>query len=320
MDVKETKGKVFDIQGFSMHDGPGIRTTVFLKGCPLRCPWCHSPESQSFDTQLCYMKLRCAGTEHCGRCLPACPHNALTADAVSQTETEGVHIRAVRWDRKKCENCGACAKRCYNKALYLCGEDMLAAQVMERLRADLPFFKKSGGGLTISGGEALCQPEFTAALLHAAHAEAIHTALDTTGFAEYDVIRAMLPDIDLFLYDLKHMDSAIHKKLMGVPNERILKNAERLSSAGAKLWIRIPVIPGFNDSERNIEESCLFLKTIRPAVHTVQLLPFHNFGAAKYERIQMESRMPADTEAPTEHRMSEIAAAVENSGFRVMIH
>ena len=175
-----TTGKIFDIQGFSVHDGPGIRLTLFLKGCPLLCPWCHSPESLAFHTELNWMEIKCVGIEKCGRCLGVCPHDAVAPGHTKQSVT-GEEIRLVTVDRSKCDNCGACAAACTAKALYMCGTDYTVDEIMERVRREKPFFDRSGGGVTISGGECLCQPEFVLEVLTRCKAEGIHTAVDTSG-------------------------------------------------------------------------------------------------------------------------------------------
>jgi pyruvate formate lyase activating enzyme len=316
----EPTGKIYDIQGFSVHDGPGIRTTVFLKGCPLRCPWCHSPESQSFKTQLSFMDMRCVGIAKCGLCLPACPHGALTEGETTYSEIHKEDIRHVRWNGKKCKDCGDCAEACAAQALFMCGKDYTVEEVMLRLRKDAPYFSKSGGGLTVSGGEAMSQAAFTAALLKAAHDEGFHTALDTTGFADYSLFAAALPDIDLFLYDIKHMDSEIHKKGVGVPNEKILENARKLAANGGKFQIRVPVIPMYNDSEGNLAAVANFCRDIKDAVELVQLLPFHAFGATKYDRIGQKYSMPKEILPPSPERMEEIADMMRGYGLNVVIH
>ncbi len=315
----EITGKVYDIQGFSIQDGPGIRTTVFLKGCPLRCPWCHSPESQEFYTQLSWISLRCQGIEKCGRCLNACEKGAVSPGRMSRNSVTNEEIQLVHINRRLCDNCGACAAVCGPKALFLCGTDYTAEEILERVCRDLPFYRTSGGGVTVSGGEPLCQPQFTAALLRALKERDIHTALDTTGFVPYDRLEAALPYTDLFLYDLKHMDSAQHKAVIGVPNELILENAEKLAAAGAKLQIRIPVIPNFNDSKDNIRKTGRFCLALGAAVEIIQLLPYHNMGVMKYQRLD-EDKVVLEAKPPTEEAVAALRLLLEEMGLPVTVH
>jgi pyruvate formate lyase activating enzyme len=312
-------GKVYDIQGFSVQDGPGIRTTVFLKGCPLRCPWCHSPESQEFYTQLSWISMRCIGIEKCGKCLTACPEGAITPGEVIQHMVTKEDIRLIAIDRDKCDNCGACAKVCYPDALFMCGTDYGVDELIEKLVRDKPFYDQSGGGVTISGGEALSQPEFTLAILKALKEKGIHTAIDTTGFSSEKNIDAVLPYTDLFLYDLKHMKSDIHKQVTGVPNEAILENAKRIANAEGKLQVRIPVIPMFNDSEENIRETGEFCKSLGDAVTLVQLLPYHNLGIMKHLRISNNKKV-AQAPVPTDEKINSLKKIFEDMGLKVTVH
>ena len=274
MDENKLTGRLYDIQGFSVQDGPGVRTTAFLKGCPLRCPWCHSPESQEFYPQLSWIGLRCQGIELCqSRCMKACPKGAIELGDIREDPVKGEKIQMIHVKRDICDNCGKCADVCYPAALYMCGKDYTVDELVRRLLQDKSFYETSGGGVTISGGEALSQPEFTLAVLKRLKEEGIHTALDTTGYASWATVEKVLPYVDLFLYDLKHMDSEKHKAVIGVPNEPILDNAKRLAAAGAKLQVRIPVIPMFNNDEANIRKTAEFCKSLGDAVVSVQLLP-----------------------------------------------
>lgn len=316
---EQPTGKVFDIQAFSVQDGPGIRTTVFLKGCHLRCPWCHSPESQQFYTQLSWISMRCIGAEACGHCVEACPKGAVQVEEEATETASGKRLHLVRVDRALCDNCGACTAVCYPKALYLCGEDMTADQVVERVSGDIPFYQSSGGGVTISGGEALCQPGFVLAVLRRLKEKGLHTAVDTAGDIAPDVVRGVMPYTDLFLYDLKHMDSACHKAVVGVPNERILSNAALIAREGGKMQIRIPVIPGFNDSDENFHATGRFCREIREGITVVQLLPFHSLGEAKYPRIGVTEGIFTAPPVP-EARMEELRAILEGYGLPVTVH
>lgn len=312
-------GKIYDIQGFSVQDGPGIRTTVFLKGCPLRCPWCHSPESQQFQSQLCWMGMRCVGIDLCGCCLKVCPKGAIQAGQRFYSEIKKTELQTVVVDRNLCDDCGECAKVCYAEALYMSGKDYTVAEILERVIKDKPFYDKSGGGITISGGEALSQPDFTLALLKACKENGIHTALDTTGFAKSDIIKKTLPYVDLFLFDLKHMDQKKHQAVIGVPNDRILENARLIAASGGKLQVRVPVIPLFNDSKENIKKTGEFCKSLGTAVAVIQLLPYHNLGNMKYERLGKKVSLP-EAVPPSNEKMQELKIMLEELGLPVSIH
>lgn len=319
METQELTGRIYDIQGFSIQDGPGIRTTAFLKGCPLRCPWCHSPESQLFSKQLSWISMRCEGTAACReRCLKACDKNALEYGPSRIDIQTKKALRLVHVKRDLCDNCGKCADACYPNALTLTGTDYTADELVSILLKDRLFFETSGGGVTISGGEALSQPEFTLAVLKKLKEEGIHTAVDTTGYAKWEVVESVLPYTDLFLYDIKHMNSGRHKQAVGVPNELILNNAKRLALAGGKLQIRIPVIPMFNDDVDNIRKTAEFCKVLGHAVEVVQLLPYHNLGAMKYLRISDNPAVEAFP--PSDEHMQMLKEIIEEYGLNVMIH
>ncbi len=316
---KQLTGRVYDIQGFSVQDGPGIRTTVFLKGCPLRCPWCHSPESQQFYPQLSWVSMRCPGLEKCGKCVTACSKGAISTGRLVRHPATQEEIRHIHIDRALCDNCGDCTAVCYQKALYLCGTDYTVEELLKRLCKDLPFYETSGGGVTVSGGEPLSQPEFTLQLLKKLKETGIHTALDTSGFAPYENMERVLPYVDLFLFDLKHMDSEQHRIVIGVPNELILENAEKIAKAGAKIQVRIPVIPDFNDSEESIREIGIFCRSLGDAVTLVQLLPYHNLGVMKYQRID-DSKVALEADPPTEEQIRSMKELLEGLGLPVTIH
>ena len=317
---KELTGKIYDIQGFSVQDGPGIRTTVFLKGCPLRCPWCHSPESQSFAPQLSWISMRCVGTEACdSRCIKACTKGAIELGETRKDSLSGKELQLVHVKRDVCDNCGDCTAACHPHALYICGKDYTVDEVVEIALRDKSFYEHSGGGVTVSGGEALSQPEFTLALLKALKEHGIHTALDTTGFTKWEKIEAVLPYVDLFLYDLKHMDSHDHQVVTGVPNELILDNARRIAAAGGKLQVRIPIIPSFSNTPENIEKTGRFIQELGDAVELVQLLPYHNMGNMKYFRLDENARV-MEAEPPSDEEMLSHKAVLEAMGLPVTIH
>ena len=311
-------GKIYDIQGFSVQDGPGIRTTVFLKGCPLRCPWCHSPEGIEFPTELNWMSNRCLGTDACGECLSVCPKGAITIGPET-TDISGNPIRYPQVDKTLCDDCGACAKACKATALYMCGTDTTVEEVMHRLKRDQPFFEESGGGVTISGGECLCQPAFTLELLKQCKEAGMHTAVDTTGFVKWEVIEQVMPYTDLFLYDLKCMDSALHKQVIGVPNELILENCKKIAEHGGKLRIRIPTIPLFNDSKEHFDKYGEFLQPIKDSLEVIQLLPYHKMGISKHERLMKKEKIFV-AEPPSDALMEERKEQLLAYGLPVQIH
>lgn len=291
LEYENAAGRIYDIQGYAVHDGPGIRTTVYTKGCPLSCLWCHSPESQSFEFQMGYLPLKCLGVDLCeNTCIKACDQGALSAGEPEEAMDGSGLIRKVRIDRSKCNECQKCAEVCINKALYTAGWDTDVDEVYERLMKDVPFFK-NGGGVTISGGEAMSQFPFTYNLAKRLKDSGIHICLDTTGFANTEQFRQIIPYVDLFLYDLKQMDSDMHKKLAGVPNEKILENARFIAANGGKLQVRYPVIPRLNDSEENMHATAKFCKELGDAVTLVQLLPYHHLGTSKYERLGRKYKM-----------------------------
>ena len=261
------QGTVFNIQKFSIHDGPGIRTTVFLKGCPLRCKWCANPESQSFKTQILYDHDKCIG---CGRCTAACQTKAVSADSRGW----------IQIDEQKCIGCKSCTAACSSHALTFEGEKKTVPEVMDVCLQDLDFYEESGGGVTISGGEGMAQPAFAAALLDALHQQQIHTAIETTGYTPEESFRHLAGKLDLLLFDMKHWDSEKHRQGTGVDTGLILRNLKWALDTGQNVLVRIPVIPGFNDSLKDAKEFGRLLKSLH--AKKVQLLPFHQMGENKY--------------------------------------
>ncbi len=313
------KGHIYDIQGYAVHDGPGIRTTVYTKGCPLRCLWCHSPESQEFGFQLSWLDVKCIGAEACeDACIKACPEGALTRGGpVKRTGTEETVIRP-EIDRAKCTGCLKCTEVCIPKALYVAGWETDVDTVYARLMKDAVFFEGEGG-VTVSGGEAMSQFDFTLNLCRRLKDSGIHICLDTTGFAPTERFAGILPWIDLFLYDIKHMDSYRHEKLTGVPNTLILDNARYIASHGGALQVRFPVIPKLNDSPENIAATADFCAELGDAVKLVQLLPYHQAGRVKYPRLGWTYRLQ-NVAPPSDAFMEKALEVFKARGLPCQIH
>lgn len=319
MEYKNVTGHIYDIQGYAVHDGPGIRTTVYTKGCPLRCLWCHSPESQYHEFELGYLPIKCLGTELCqNACVDACSEGALLIDEPVKTLDGSGMIQKAKIDRTKCTGCLKCAEACMTKALYASGRDTTVDEVYNRVIKDRGFFK-NGGGITISGGEAMAQFAFTFNLAKRLKDSGVHICLDTTGFAATKLFEEILPYIDLFLYDIKHMDSGIHKKLTGVPNEPILENARFLAEHGGALQIRIPVIPKLTDKETNLRQTAEFCASLGDAVKLVQLLPYHKTGRMKYDRLGWRYRM-TNVEPPDDEFMLKTLEMFQSYGLNSQLH
>lgn len=264
-------GMVFDIQKFSIHDGPGIRTTVFLKGCPLRCLWCHNPESQESGLEISLVPSKCIG---CGYCFKACPLNC--------------HVIAPHGERvfnhARCRRCGVCAEKCYAGAIELIGREMSVEQVMADVERDRPFYETSGGGMTLSGGEPLFQFDFTRALLQEAKRRELHTCVETCGFAPFEQIEQLMPFVDLFLYDYKETDPERHREYTGVPREVIVENLIRLDRLGAKIILRCPIVPGLNARDDHFAGIAALANRF-DNIREIHLMPYHPLGKSKSERI-----------------------------------
>ena len=264
---------VFDIQKFSVHDGPGIRTLIFMKGCPLRCRWCSNPESQNYHPEVALSESRCIG---CGRCEDICPTDAIIPLADGK----------IRIERSRCNNCGKCAEVCPAKAIRLFGEYMSIHDVLRVVEEDSPFYWRSGGGITVSGGEPLLQAQFVNELLKECRHCGIDIAVEICGHAAWEDVRKVCTYADLIFYDIKHMDPSKHKAFTGVSNELILGNIERISKHFREIPIivRTPIVPGFTDSEANIEDIVDFLKCVE-SLKKYELLSYHGFGEAKYNQL-----------------------------------
>ncbi len=264
----EVKGIVFNIQKFSIHDGPGVRTNVFLKGCPLRCKWCSNPESQSYKPQVLYHSSECV---HCKKCVVSCPEHAVSMDGDGK-----IHI-----DFARCAGCMTCVRGCPKRALTIEGETKTVDEVLEICMQDVDFYEESGGGVTISGGEGMMQPDFVEALIRRLKEKGVHTAIETTGCVAPEIFQRLAPQFDLLLFDVKHWDSAKHKEGTGVGNGLILQNLRWGREQGLNILPRIPVIPGFNGELSDAEGIAGLLGGI--GLTRAQLLPFHQMGERKYE-------------------------------------
>ena len=267
-------GLAFNIQRFSTEDGPGIRTTAFLKGCPLCCAWCHNPEGLSPKPELIWYDVRCIGARDC---LQACPEDALTLTP-----------QGMRINRERCTACGACEKACPAAALEVIGRNWTPEEMVAELLKDQVFYETSGGGVTFSGGEPMMQVDFLCQVLPRCREAGVHVALDTCGAVAWESYERVLPWVNLALYDLKIMDANRHRAATGIPNDTILENARRLAARGVPMWIRTPVIPGYTDDHDNILAIARFISEALPTVQRWDLLAYTNLGQPKYHRLDRE--------------------------------
>lgn len=283
---RSAKGVVFNIQKFSVNDGPGIRTVVFLKGCPLRCQWCANPESQFVRPQALWDSKKCL---HCENCVAVCPKDAVSV-RTTHAGADRIHV-----DPQLCDHCGLCVQGCPVEALTLSGEEKTVQEVLDVVLQDLPFYEESSGGITLSGGEMLMQPEFSFQLLTAAKEEGLMTCVETTGMAAPEVFERVIGPVDEILFDMKHWDPEAHRRGTGVGNEVILENLAQ--AINKHVLVRIPVIPGYNDS---LADAAGFAQKMKEVGATrCQLLPFHQFGENKYDLLGADYRY---RDVPALHR------------------
>ncbi|WP_255374288.1 glycyl-radical enzyme activating protein [Tissierella sp. P1] len=287
------------MQRCSIHDGPGIRTLVFLKGCPLECLWCANPESQNPKPEISSLFKRCIG---CGICEKVCPQNTITVD-------DGVY----EINNELCDNCGLCAEECYALSKQMIGRKVTVDEIMEEIKKDAVFYKKSGGGVTLSGGEPLSQADFSLEVLKRCKDMNIHTSIETSGYCDNSVIKNIAEYLDLIYFDIKHMDSEKHKMYTGVPNERILENLKTFNSMRKDIIVRVPIIPTYNDSVDNIKsvaKSCLSLKSVKK----IELLPYHNLGEYKYKSIGKDYKLSSLKE-PSVESMNRLCNIIKDVGI-----
>lgn len=297
------RGRIFNLQRYSVQDGPGIRTTVFLKGCPLRCAWCHNPEGIAPGVEMVVLESRCSG---CGECRRVCRFGIGAG---------GAGMMPPRFEQ--CDLCGACVEACPTQARRMVGRDIGVVDLVKEIARDRIFFEGSGGGVTFSGGEPFNQPEFLVSVLGACKELGLHTAIDTCGVASRGHLLEAARFTDLFLFDLKLMDEQGHRHFTGVSNREILANLKALDRVRAKLWIRVPIIPGVNDGPENLEAAALFAAGIRSALQ-VNLLPYHRIGISKFDRLGREASL-ADISPPDDEAMSKARVIFERAGLNTVI-
>ncbi|WED24855.1 glycyl-radical enzyme activating protein [Vibrio sp. JC009] len=285
---KHALGTVLNIQRFTLHDGPGIRTEFFLKGCPLRCDWCGNPESFNQHIEVGVYQNKCISSEKCGSCIDVCPYPGILI--FPESGTEGHKLAEI--DRNECTDCLACADECPSEAIKQWGKIMSVEECMKAIMQDKGFYDRSGGGVTVSGGEPLLQSDFVLELFQACKQAGIHTCLESSFFSNWNRIEKLLPYTDLIISDIKLMDSELHKKYTGVDNHKILKNLKQLSATGKEIILRIPVIPTINDNPENIKATADFIQNeMSGNVRTLQLLSFMRLGEEKYESLGIPYKM-----------------------------
>jgi pyruvate formate lyase activating enzyme len=304
MTSEKMKGMVYNLQRFAVHDGPGIRTLVYMKGCPLKCLWCSSPHTQKRTPEILHIETNCRA---CGLCVDICKGNA-----VSFSREEGPHI-----DRTRCLSCGFCVEACPGQARELAGKLMTPEELFEEVDKDSPFYRRSNGGATVGGGEPTLQYEFVKEFLKLCKKRYVHTVMETCGFVKWEHFEGLLEYLDLVYMDIKHMDPGVHKEITGVSNDIILENARR-ASALRPMIIRIPVVPGLNDAEENISATARFAAELGENLKRIDLLPYHKFGTQTYGRLGKTYTLE-DVEPPDDARMQALKNIVESCGVAAQI-
>jgi len=298
--VTSVTGTVFNIQRYSIDDGPGIRTTVFFKGCPLSCVWCSNPESQNLEPELMHRDSLC---KRCYRCVAACPVGAITVGA------NGIEI-----DRDVCTVCGDCVEVCPHDAMRITGKEMSVDEVFDVIRRDADFYRDSGGGVTLSGGEVLLQPEFALEILKRSKEAGFHTTVDTAGQGDTEGLKRLFPYVDLFYFDIKHIDPQIHRAQAGRTNETILRNFKEVAASGVPFVVRVPVVPGFNDTADAISDIADLVATASSGA-TVHLLPYHRYGQQKYDMLGLDYELESAV-TPSEDFLKAARKIVESHGLK----
>jgi len=304
MNSDKLTGLVYNLQKFAIHDGPGIRTLVYMKGCPLQCLWCSTPQTQKPGLELLHNEVNC---KKCGRCVEACPLKLITLSGETALEI----------DRAHCTDCGQCVEACPNQALELLGKHMTVEELFREVDQDSPFYRRSGGGVTVGGGEPTMQHQFITEFLIKCKQRYLHTAMETCGYVKGEYLEKLLKYLDLVYFDIKHMDALVHKNITGVSNDLILENARRACDSNPVI-IRVPIVPGLNDSDDNILDTAVFARELGKNLLRVELLPYHKFGTQTYGRIGREYKLP-DVERPGDSHMQRLKEIIEACGVRAQV-
>ena len=293
---------IFNIQKFSTHDGDGVRTTIFFKGCPLRCMWCHNPESQHYYKELIFHQHKCTA---CGRCVAKCKQGA-----------NSIVDGKIVFDRSKCTACGVCTDWCITEARELAGKEYTVDALVKEAMKDKIFYEQSGGGVTLSGGEVMASQhmDYVEEVCRKLHENGVSVFIDTSGYTDYENLKRILPYVDVFLYDIKMMDPKDHKKFIGVDNSLILENLKKLSDEGAGLYIRLPIIQQVNATDEHIESVIHFLQENNIHARQVNLLPYHDIGKGKYASLDMEYHED-EMSVPVSELMEHFKSMFEEQGF-----